>query len=336
MLPYESITLDIDGQKVPAYRSKYSRVHLYGDPAYVNLTVEARYIPETQAQHDERKRQELIAFAKTGAPPAHAWVDTSPTYSATLAARDEKRFCAEERVLRCVPRMTDQEPWIDYVKNFEEFNVTLMKRIAGACGLSYGALFPSKQERPASLSDFAIDFHASNQRWWSDPATGEKIDRNMGEMIMLVTSEIAECMEGERKDLMDTHLPHRKMAEVELADAIIRIADIVGSMGRVAARTLDTRLGYIAGYDTDVPANKGEALKRICDPLAGITHQITTRPHHVHFTVNKFARVWHRIERYAAKHGYDLWGAVFEKMEYNKTRADHTPAARLAANGKKF
>ena len=39
---------------------------------------------------------------------------------------------------------------------------------------------------------------------------------------MLTISEIAEAMEGERKNLMDDHLPHRKMAEVEIADAYIR------------------------------------------------------------------------------------------------------------------
>ncbi len=38
-------------------------------------------------------------------------------------------------------------------------------------------------------------------------------------------------MEGERKDLMDDKLPHRKMAEVELADALIRIFDYAGAYG---------------------------------------------------------------------------------------------------------
>ena len=45
---------------------------------------------------------------------------------------------------------------------------------------------------------------------------------------MLIVSEIAEAMEGERKNLMDDKLPHRKMAEVELADALIRIFDYAG------------------------------------------------------------------------------------------------------------
>ena len=45
---------------------------------------------------------------------------------------------------------------------------------------------------------------------------------------MLIVSEVAEAMEGDRKDLMDDKLPHRKMIEVELADALIRIFDLAG------------------------------------------------------------------------------------------------------------
>ncbi len=42
---------------------------------------------------------------------------------------------------------------------------------------------------------------------------------------MLAVSELAEAMKGHRQDLMDDKLPHRKMFEVELADALIRIFD---------------------------------------------------------------------------------------------------------------
>lgn len=54
--------------------------------------------------------------------------------------------------------------------------------------------------------------------WWKE-------DSNKAEKMMLMVSEISEAMEGNRKDLMDDHLPHRKMEEVEMADAIIRILD---------------------------------------------------------------------------------------------------------------
>jgi NTP pyrophosphatase (non-canonical NTP hydrolase) len=46
---------------------------------------------------------------------------------------------------------------------------------------------------------------------------------------MLMVSEISEAMEGERKDLQDDKLPHRKMAEVELADLFIRVFDYCGA-----------------------------------------------------------------------------------------------------------
>lgn len=70
-----------------------------------------------------------------------------------------------------------------------------------------------------------------NAGWHTDLKTGQPINRNKGEMLMLIVSEISEAMEGERKGLMDDKLPHRPMAEVELADAIIRIFDYAGKHG---------------------------------------------------------------------------------------------------------
>ena len=72
---------------------------------------------------------------------------------------------------------------------------------------------------------------AYNAGWWHDPKTGEKLNRNVPEMLCLIHSEISEAMEGYRKDLMDDKLPHRKMIEVELADAAIRIFDLAGGLG---------------------------------------------------------------------------------------------------------
>lgn len=100
--------------------------------------------------------------------------------------------------------------------------------------------------------------------WWTDLSTGKPLIRNRAEMLCLIHSEISETMEGERKGLMDEKLPHRPMAEVELADAVIRIFD------------------YCGGF------------------------------------------------------GYDLAGALLEKLEYNAKRADHRPENRVKAGGKKF
>jgi NTP pyrophosphatase (non-canonical NTP hydrolase) len=67
--------------------------------------------------------------------------------------------------------------------------------------------------------------------WWHDLTTNELLDRNVGELLCLVHSELSEGMEGSRKDLMDDKLPHRTMLEVELADAVIRIGDLCGALG---------------------------------------------------------------------------------------------------------
>ena len=100
--------------------------------------------------------------------------------------------------------------------------------------------------------------------WHTNIETGELKERNKGEMLMLMVSELAEAMEGERKNLMDDKLPHRPMSEVELADTVIRICD------------------------------------------------------------------------YCGRFGYDLGGAIEEKLLYNSTRADHKIENRIKENGKKW
>lgn len=81
------------------------------------------------------------------------------------------------------------------------------------------------------LNQYAAQCHADNDKWWRSPLTGERIERNKGELLCLIHSEISEAMEGERKNLMDDKLPHRRMAEVELVDALIRIFDYAGAFG---------------------------------------------------------------------------------------------------------
>lgn len=93
--------------------------------------------------------------------------------------------------------------------------------------------------------------------WWTDNA-------NLAEKICLIHSELSEAMEGLRKDLMDDKLPHRKMEEVEMADAVIRIFD------------------------------------------------------------------------YCGRRGFDLEGAIMEKLAFNESRPDHKIENRAKQGGKKF
>jgi len=122
-----------------------------------------------------------------------------------------------------------------------------------------------------AINGFVSDVHGANVKagWWTDLRTGEDTrhttpgpKRNVPEMLCLVHSEVSEGLEGYRKNLMDDKLPHRPMLEVELADAVIRIADLAGGLG------------------------------------------------------------------------YDLGGAIIEKLAFNAQRADHKPENRLKPGGK--
>jgi NTP pyrophosphatase (non-canonical NTP hydrolase) len=110
-----------------------------------------------------------------------------------------------------------------------------------------------------NINGLATEIYHQNLKagWYDKP-------RETGTRLMLIVSEIAEAMEGDRKGLQDDHLPHRSMLEVELADAIIRILDL-------------------CGYEN-----------------------------------------------------LDIGGAIMEKLEYNKDRADHKVENRSKEGGKKY
>lgn len=105
--------------------------------------------------------------------------------------------------------------------------------------------------------------HKDNQKWWHDLETGERLNRNVGEMLALVHSEISEALEGHRKNLMDDKLPDRPMIEVELADAIIRIFDIAGGLDLDLGGAFVDKLRYNrTRADHQPDARKGKHGKR--------------------------------------------------------------------------
>lgn len=103
----------------------------------------------------------------------------------------------------------------------------------------------NKQNYPKDLNEFAKTCHTANINWWLDKE-GKKIERNKGELLALIHSEISECLEGVRKGLPDDKLPHRSMEEVELVDALIRIFDYAGGHNLDIQGAFEEKMAYNA------------------------------------------------------------------------------------------
>lgn len=169
------------------------------------------------------------------------------------------------------------------------------------------------------LNQLAQRVHRANKKWWTNLATGQPIERNRYELIALVISELSEALEGERKNLMDDKLPDRPMAEVEMADAYIRLLDYAGGMG----------IEITSEYEPDSCAsNRGEAIFCIMEKVMKIP-VFFRHDAHLLGSLGK-------IQDYCHTFNYDLWGALEAKLLFNETREDHTAEHRLTAHGKKF
>lgn len=101
---------------------------------------------------------------------------------------------------------------------------------------------------------------AKQSGWWTNIKTGEDLTEtgnfNVAEKLCLIHSEVSEAMEGHRKGLMDDKLPHRKMIEVELADALIRIGDLAGALGLDLGHAVAEKMAYNGKREDHKIANR--------------------------------------------------------------------------------
>lgn len=78
----------------------------------------------------------------------------------------------------------------------------------------------------------------------------------VAQKLCLTHSEVSEGMEGHRKGKMDDKLPHRPMLEVELADAVIRIADLAGALGLDLGGAIAEKMAFNAVRPDHKPENR--------------------------------------------------------------------------------
>jgi len=166
--------------------------------------------------------------------------------------------------------------------------------------------------------------------WWDDP------DRCLFQTLQLISTEVAEATEGARKYMMDTHLTHRAMEEVEYADALIRAVDLGGKL--------------------KLPFNEDAIPHPWCIPTNSVGYQQlginaaiievaqSLREYNLYTPKNvclvileqAYSDLLVSIVKVSNNRGYKLYEAVEEKLEYNKTRADHKRENREKTHGKKF
>lgn len=152
--------------------------------------------------------------------------------------------------------------------------------------------------------------------WWDKPRDEETLK-------MLWVSELAEALEGDRKDLMDDHLPEYPMFDVELADFMIRVLDCYGYKLSEQTRLFRNLIMPISApsVHTKRMANKAHALYRLNRAVVD---------------GSGFKYILNLTMGVAEHYDIDILSIIDEKLAYNQQRADHKRENRAKAGGKKY
>lgn len=177
----------------------------------------------------------------------------------------------------------------------------------------------------------SADIHQANIEagWWTNLETGEPLDRNFGEMLALVHSELSECWRGIVDQCADDHLPGYLMYKVEIADACIRVYDMLGGcfsdLPDFVEFPLDMPEGFISVEDRLVYLH--------CLLSNALEHFRKSRRSECKMYLYRFLDACYE---WAEEDGFDLEEVIREKWDYNRSRADHKLENRLKSDGKKI
>lgn len=173
-----------------------------------------------------------------------------------------------------------------------------------------------------NLIELQNNTHKQNveKGWWDEP-------RSFSTFACLFHSELSEAMEGERKGLMDDHLPEYEMFWVEVGDFVIRCLDWLGSKGNekydfYIFERLTSKIEFLAQMHRQVSS----ALDLSKDPYY----------HDKQEFLDSIAYAVCFCFDFADVHKFDLMRVIIDKIEYNKHRSDHKRENRKKEGGKKF
>ena len=96
-----------------------------------------------------------------------------------------------------------------------------------------------------------IHGNAKAAGWWDE-------DRCKFTTLLLAITEIAEAVEGVRKDTMDSHLPYFTTETVEIADAIIRLLDHAGRYKLPVGQAILEKIKYNQTRADHRPENRAK------------------------------------------------------------------------------